>query len=109
MPIALDAHAADIDARCRQVLVAERVLNVGERSRLIGDQARKAVPRLVEVHGADPGGHGVALQVVGEGVAGERVLCLSRQTGDIAAGPLRESAASVARRPPSPDYSRGGR
>jgi hypothetical protein len=84
MAIALDRDAADVDAYCREVLVAVRVLDVGHRSGLVCDQAREAVPRLVDVDIADARGCIVRLQIVGERVRGERQ---TGRTGEVVARP----------------------
>src|SRR5215210_2757762 len=70
--VAPDGDAPHVGPRRRQIHMPQRLLRLREAARLFGDHARERVPRLVDVYLLDAGLACVALEVLGEGVRGER-------------------------------------
>src|SRR5947209_18685812 len=76
--VTLDGDAPDVDPSRRQILMSQRVLRLDDAARLFGDYPREGVARLVDVHLPQPRLARVPLQVLVEGVGGERRARLPR-------------------------------
>ena len=60
--VALDRHAAQVDARCGDILVAEYGLYVAQIAGLLTDETRHCVSGLMQVNMTEAAGFGITLQ-----------------------------------------------
>ena len=87
--VALDGDAPDIGARCSQILVPECILRLDDAAGLLSNYPGKGVTGLMDVYPPQSCLARIPLQVLVEGVRGERRARLPRS--------VRASSTAAAR------------